>query len=360
MATLFEPLTLRGLTLPNRIGVSPMCQYSARDGLAGDWHLVHLGGLAQGGAGLVMTEATAVSPEGRISPRDLGLWQDAQVEPLARIVRFVRSQGAVAGIQLAHAGRKAGTAPPSEGGGVLAPAQGGWQGVGPGAEPFDSGYPTPRPLDEEGLRKVVADFAGAAARARAAGFQVVEVHAAHGYLLHQFYSPLSNRRTDAWGGSFDNRTRLVRETAAAVRAAWPQDLPVLVRISATDWVSGGWDPDQSVRLAHRLKSLGVDLVDCSSGGNVPGAAIPLAPGYQVPFAARIRREAGLATGAVGLITRPAQAQAIVEEESADVVFLGRELLRNPRWPLAAAQELGAEISWPGQYARAAAGPVPMR
>ncbi len=360
MADLFDPLTLRGLTLPNRIGVSPMCQYSARDGHPTDWHLVHLGGLAQGGAGLVMTEATAVAPEGRISPQDLGLWQDSHVQPLARLAAFVRAQGAVPGIQLAHAGRKAGTEAPWKGGGVIPPDQGGWQGVGPGPEPFAAGWNPPRALDEAGLRQVVEAFRAAAARAQAAGFQVLEVHSAHGYLLHQFLSPLSNRRQDAWGGSFQNRTRLVREVAAAVRSVWPEQLPVLVRLSATDWVPGGWDPDQSVELARLLGSLGVDLVDCSSGGNVPKAPIPMAPGYQVPFAARIRREAGLPTAAVGLITRPAQARQILEEGSADLVFLGRELLRNPRWPLAAAQDLGVLVPWPAQYARAAAGPVPVR
>ena len=360
MADLFDPLTLRGLRLPNRIGASPMCQYSAQDGHPTDWHLVHLGGFAQGGAGLVMTEATAVAPEGRISPQDLGLWQDSQVEPLARLAAFVRRQGAVPGIQLAHAGRKAGTEAPWKGGGVIPLDQGGWQGVGPGPEPFDAGWNPPRSLDDAGLGQVVDSFRTAAARALAAGFQVVEVHSAHGYLLHQFLSPLSNRRQDAWGGSFQNRTRLVREAAAAVRSVWPEPLPVLVRISATDWVPGGWDLDQSVELARLLASLGVDLVDCSSGGNVPRAPIPMAPGYQVPFAARIRREAGLPTAAVGLITRPAQARQILEEGSADLVFLGRELLRNPRWPLAAAQDLGVVVPWPAPYARAAAGPVPVR
>jgi 2,4-dienoyl-CoA reductase-like NADH-dependent reductase (Old Yellow Enzyme family) len=360
MVSLFEPFTLRGLTLPNRVGVSPMCQYSAEDGRATDWHLVHLGGLAQGGAGLVLTEAAAVCPEGRISPQDLGLWRDDQMEPLTRIVRFVRSQGAVPGIQLAHAGRKACTEAPWKGGRSIPLDQGGWQGVGPGAEPFDAGWTPPRPLDEAGIGRVVADFGRAAARALAAGFQVVEVHSAHGYLLHQFLSPLSNRRADRWGGSFENRTRLVREVAAAVRAVWPADLPVLLRISATDWTPGGWDPDQSVQLARLLGPMGIDLMDCSSGGNVPGARIPLGPGYQVPFAARIRREAGLATGAVGLITGADQAREIVAGGSADMVFLARELLRNPRWPLLAAQQLGVVTPWPAQYARGASGPVPVR
>jgi len=360
MTALFDPLQLRGLALPNRVGASPMCQYSSEDGLAGDWHLVHLGGLAQGGCGLVLTEAAAVVPEGRISPQDLGIWNDAQLEPLARVMRFVRAQGAVAGIQLAHAGRKAGTAAPWLGGGPLAPDQGGWQGVSAGPEPFDAGWTAPRALDEAGLAQVVAAFAAAAGRALAAGFQVAELHGAHGYLLHQFLSPLSNPRTDRWGGSFTNRTRLLREAAAAVRNVWPGHLPVLVRLSATDWTEGGWDLEQTVVLARELRALGVDLVDCSSGGNVPRAQIPLAPGYQVPFAARVRREAGVATAAVGLITGAAQAQAVVAAGEADLVLLGRELLRNPRWPLAAARELGVTVPWPKQYARAAAGPVPTR
>jgi 2,4-dienoyl-CoA reductase-like NADH-dependent reductase (Old Yellow Enzyme family) len=360
MTSLFAPITFRGRVLPNRIGVSPMCQYSATDGRANDWHLVHLGGLAQGGAGLVLTEATAICAEGRISPQDLGLWEDGQLEPLARVVRFVRAQGAVAGIQLAHAGRKAGTAAPWLGGGTIPMDQGGWQGVGPSPVAFAAGWTPPRPLDEAGLAQVVADFQQAAARALAAGFQVVEVHAAHGYLLHQFLSPLSNHRDDRWGGSFDNRTRLVREVVTAVRAVWPGELPLFLRLSASDWVAGGWDLDQSVELARMLGPLGVDLVDCSSGGNVARAEIPLGPGYQVPFAARIRREAGIPTAAVGLITGAAQAQAILDQGAADLVFLGRELLRNPRWPLAAAQELGVTVPWPRQYARAAAGPVPTR
>ena len=360
MVSLFDPLLLRGLTLPNRVAASPMCQYSAEDGRAGDWHLVHLGGLAQGGAGLVMTEATAVAADGRISPQDLGIWSDDQVEPLARVARFVAAQGAVPGIQLAHAGRKAGAMAPWRGGGVIPLDQGGWQGAGPSPIPFDTGWTVPRPLDEAGLSQVVADFGRAATRALAAGFRVAEVHGAHGYLLHQFLSPLSNRRGDRWGGSFENRTRLLREVVAAVRAVWPEDLPVFLRLSATDWTDGGWDPDQSVRLARMLGPLGVDLLDCSSGGNVPGARIPLGPGYQVPFSARIRRETGLATGAVGLITRPEQAQEILDEGAADLVLLGRELLRNPRWPLAAARELGVTVPWPAQYARAAEGPVPTR
>ncbi len=357
MARLFEPLQLREVVLPNRIAVSPMCQYSAVEGLPNDWHLVHLGGLAQGGAGLVITEAAAVAPEGRISGADLGLWNGAQAEALARINAFVASQGAVPGVQLAHAGRKAGSGAPWLGGGVP-PAS--WTGVAPSPLPFDTDWPVPRALDAEGLRGVAAAFRDAAGRALDAGFRVVEVHAAHGYLLHQFLSPLTNRREDAYGGSLEGRSRLLREVVAAVRTVWPERLPLFVRLSCTDWVEGGWDPEASVELARWLKPLGVDLVDCSSGGLVPRAAIPAGPGYQVPFAARIRREAGLPTGAVGLITGAAQAEAILEAGEADLVLLGRELLRNPRWPLAAARELGAVVPWPAQYARGSREPVPLR
>jgi 2,4-dienoyl-CoA reductase-like NADH-dependent reductase (Old Yellow Enzyme family) len=364
MAALFDPFTLRGLTLANRIAVSPMCQYSCPDGAddsgrAGDWHLVHLGGLAQGGAGLVLSEAAAVAPEGRISRHDLGLWEDGQVEPLARTVRFIRGQGAVAGVQLAHAGRKAGVEPPWRGGGVLGPDRG-WPGVAPSPLPFEPAWPTPLTLDLDGIERVKADFRSAAIRALAAGFQVAEVHGAHGYLLHQFLSPLSNQRQDRYGGSLDNRTRLLREVVETVRAVWPEQLPLLVRISATDWTEGGWDLDSSVHLAGQLRDLGVDLLDCSSGGNVPRASIPLGPGYQVAFAERIRRETRLATGAVGLITGATQAQEIIARGAADLVLLGRELLRDPRWPLRAAQELGVVVPWPAQYARAASGQVPVR
>jgi 2,4-dienoyl-CoA reductase-like NADH-dependent reductase (Old Yellow Enzyme family) len=360
MSHLFQPLQLRGLTLPNRIAVSPMCQYQAREGLPADWHLVHYGGLAQGGAGLVFTEATAVLPEGRISPEDLGLWNDAQAEALAPIVRFIQAQGAVPGIQLAHAGRKASTFAPWRGSGRVLPEAGGWTPFAPSPLPFDGGWASPEALDEGGLQRVIQAFAKAARRALGAGFQVLELHAAHGYLLHQFLSPLSNRRRDAYGGSFDNRTRLLREVVAALRGVWPEGLPLFLRISATDHAEGGWNLDQSVALAKELGALGVDLVDCSSGGLVPGAAIPLRPGYQVPFAMRIRAETGMATGAVGLITEARQAEQILAEGSADLVLLGRELLRNPRWPLAAAQELGTEVPWPASYARAARGPVPIR
>jgi 2,4-dienoyl-CoA reductase-like NADH-dependent reductase (Old Yellow Enzyme family) len=360
MNRLFQPLALRGLTLPNRIAVSPMCQYQAVDGLAQDWHVVHLGGLAQGGAGLVITEATAVVPEGRISPDDLGLWNDAQAEALGRIVRFIAAQGAVPGIQLAHAGRKASNPAPWKGSGSLPVAKGGWVPVAPSALPFDDGWTAPTALDANGIAGVVQAFVDAARRALAAGFQVAEVHAAHGYLLHQFLSPLTNHRQDGYGGSFEGRTRLLREVVAAVRDIWPARLPLFVRLSATDWVEGGWNLDQSVTLAKALSDLGVDLVDCSSGGLVPRAEIPLGPGYQVPFAARIRAEAGLPTGAVGLITDPEQAEAILAQGSADLVLLGRELLRDPRWPLRAAQVLKAEVPWPASYARAARGPVPVR
>jgi 2,4-dienoyl-CoA reductase-like NADH-dependent reductase (Old Yellow Enzyme family) len=360
MAHLFKPLTLRGLTLPNRIAVSPMCQYQAQDGLVNDWHLVHLGGLAQGGAGLVFTEATAVVPEGRISPEDLGLWNLAQTEGLARIVHFIKSQGAVAGIQLAHAGRKASAFAPWRGSGSIFPTAGGWTPVAPSALPFDTGWTVPSALDEAGILTVIEAFMDAARKAVAAGFQVIEVHAAHGYLLHQFLSPLSNRRQDRYGGSFENRTRLVREVVGALRNILPEELPLFARISATDWAAGGWDLEQSVTLAKELKALGVDLVDCSSGGLVPRAEIPLGPGYQVPFAARIRAEAGIATGAVGLITGAEQAERILAETSADLVLLGRELLRDPRWPLHAAQALGEIVPWPASYARAAQGPVPVR
>jgi len=360
MTNLFRPLTLRGLTLPNRIAVSPMCQYSSQDGLPDDWHLVHLGGLAQGGAGLVLTEAAAVLPEGRISPEDLGLWNMAQAEGLARIVHFIKAQGAVPGIQLAHAGRKASAFAPWRGSGSVPTSAGGWTPVAPSALPFDTSWTVPTALDEAGILTVIEAFMDAARKAVAAGFQVIEVHAAHGYLLHQFLSPLSNQRQDAYGGSFENRTRLVREVVGALRNILPEEMPLFVRLSATDWVDGGWDLDQSVALALELKALGTDLVDCSSGGLSPQQKIALAPGYQVPFAARIRTEAGIATGAVGLITEPEQAERILAEGSADLVLLARELLRDPRWPLRAAQVLGAEVSWPAPYARAAKGAVPLR
>ena len=349
---LFEPLTIGDVTLRNRIAVSPMCEYSAIDGLPDDWHLVHLGSRAVGGAGLVFTEATAVSAEGRISPADTGLWNDAQKLAWSRIVGFIDAQGAVAGIQLAHAGRKASTDAPWRGGKPLAMTQGGWTAVAPSAIPFDVGYATPAALDESGIRKVVADFVAATRRSREAGFQVIEVHAAHGYLLHEFLSPLSNHRDDRYGGSLENRARLLREVVVAIRTQWPEPRPLFVRLSATDWAEGGWDIDECVQLAHWLQDDGVDLIDCSSGGTVAHPKIPLAPGYQVPFAARIRREAGIATGAVGLITDAHQAESILAQGDADLILLARESLRDPYFPRRAAAELGVRIEPPVQYQRA--------
>jgi 2,4-dienoyl-CoA reductase-like NADH-dependent reductase (Old Yellow Enzyme family) len=351
MSSLFAPITLRGATARNRLWVAPMCQYSAVDGLPGDWHLVHLGARAVGGAGVVLTEATAVSPEGRISPQDTGLWNDAQTAAWSRIVAFVQAQGALAGVQLAHAGRKGSSRRPWEGRAAVPPEQGGWQPVGPTSEPFP-GLATPVALDAAGLAKVRADFVAATHRARAAGFDLVEVHAAHGYLLHEFLSPLSNARTDGYGGDLAGRMRLVLEVLEDVRAAWPEDRPLVLRISASDWVEGGWSGDDSVVLAKEAAARGVDLVDCSSGGNSADAQIPVGPGYQVPFAAQVRRDAGVPTGAVGLITEPAQAEQIVAEGSADVVLLARELLRDPHWPLHAAEALGGDVPWPVQYVRA--------
>jgi len=360
MASLFDPLVVRSLTFANRIVVSPMCQYSSVDGFSSDWHVVHLGSRAVGGAALVFTEATAVHPDGRISVHDLGIWDDAHVEGLARIARFVEGQRSVPGIQLAHAGRKGSTTRPWEGIRALTSEQGAWPVVGPSGEPFSADYPVPRPLSLDDIASVVGAFRRAAGRARAAGFRVVEIHAAHGYLLHEFMSPLVNTRSDAYGGSYDNRIRLCLEVVEAVREEWPDHLPLFVRISATDWKDGGWDLDQSVELARRLRDRGVDLVDCSSGGTVPDARIPLAPGYQVPFAARVRREAGIATGAVGLITTPEQADAIIREGEADCVLLARQLLREPYWPMLAAQALGAKLPWPAQYLRAAPPSTPQR
>lgn len=353
MPHLFDALTVRSQTFSNRVFVSPMCEYSSEDGFANDWHLVHLGSRAVGGAGLVLTEATAVTPEGRISPQDLGIWKDDHVDFLSRIVRFVHEQGSVAGMQLAHAGRKASTYRPWSGNGAIPLAEGGWLDVlAPSAEPFADNYPMPQALTLAGIARVTAAFADAASRALAAGFRVVELHAAHGYLLHEFLSPLSNKRDDQYGGSFENRTRLVREVVAAIRRVWPESLPLFVRISATDWVEGGWDAEQSVELARQLKPLGVDFIDCSTGGNAAHAKIPVGPGYQVSFAERIRREAGILTGAVGLVTEPSQAEQIVASGQADAVLLARELLRDPYFPLRAARELSQEIAWPAQYLRA--------
>jgi 2,4-dienoyl-CoA reductase-like NADH-dependent reductase (Old Yellow Enzyme family) len=352
-APLFSPLKLRSVEFANRIGVSPMCQYSSNDGFANDWHLVHLGARAQGGAGLVMIEATGVVPEGRITPDDMGIYKDEHVPGLSRIAEFIHSQGAVAGIQLAHAGRKASTTPPSIGDEKLAPADGGWEPVAPSAIAFAPHYPMPRALDKAGIDAIVDAFRRAARRARKAGFDLVEIHGAHGYLLHEFLSPLANQRTDEYGGVFENRIRLILRVTEAVRAEWPDHLPLFVRISTTDWAEGGWTVDESVELAKRLKDLGADLIDCSSGGMVAHAKIPVAPGYQVEFADRIRREAGIATAAVGMITEPHQANGIVERGEADIVLLAREMLRDPYWPVHAAATLGEAASWPLQYLRAA-------
>ncbi|MDY3560683.1 NADH:flavin oxidoreductase/NADH oxidase [Gemmata sp. JC673] len=346
---LLAPLTVRGVTFRNRIVVSPMCQYCAADGFADDWHLVHLGSRAAGGAGLVFVEATAVAAEGRITPGDLGIWTDAHTEPLKRIADFVTRMGAVPGIQLAHAGRKASCDVPWKGGAQLALDNGGWPTVAPSAVPFNEGDRAPTALDEAGIRAVIGQFKVAAARAVRAGFRVIELHAAHGYLMHEFLSPLSNRRTDRYGGSLENRMRIVLETAAVLRDAVPQELPLFVRISATDWADGGWDLPQSIELAKALKPLGVDLIDCSSGALVPHVKIPVGKGYQVPFADAIRRETGLLTGAVGLITETQQANEVITSGAADLAFLAREMLREPYWALKAAQTLGQEPAWPVQY-----------
>ena len=353
MAHLFEPLKLRDIVLSNRIGIPPMCQYSAHDGMAADWHFVHYGSRAVGGAALMIVEATAVTPEGRISLGDMGIWDDRHIEPLSRIARFAQQQGCVAAIQLAHAGRKASVGLGWQAQSTLSEAEGGWNTVAPSAVAFGPGYAVPEKLDAVAIPGVIASFAAGARRAREAGFQTVEIHAAHGYLLHQFLSPLSNQRKDAYGGSFENRTRLVREVVKAVRAEWPERLPLLIRLSATDWVDGGWNADETVELCRILKGLGVDLVDVSSAGLVPTAKIPAGPGFQTEFAARVKREAGIATAAVGLITSPAQADHIIRSGQADIVLIGREILRNPYWPLAAAQALGHEAAWPHQYLRAA-------
>ncbi len=350
-ATLFDPLTLRGVTLRNRIVLAPMCQYSASDGLANDWHLVHLGSRAVGGIGAVLAEATSVAPEGRISPFDLGLWRDEQIAPLARIAAFVEAQGTVPGIQLAHAGRKASARRPWDGTGAVPADEGGWTPLGPGDEVFAPGYAAPRAMSAADLEAVVEAFRAAAQRAHRAGFKLVEIHAAHGYLLHQFLSPLTNRRSDRYGGKFENRARLALEVTRAVRAAWPPELPRGVRVSATDWARGGWDVDECVRLCTLFGDLGVDLVDCSSGGLVMHQQVEMSPGYQVPIAGRIRREARVLTGAVGLITEPAQADAVVRAGQADVILLGRVELREPYWPLYAARALGAHAPWPPQYLR---------
>lgn len=347
---LLSPLTIRGVTFRNRIVMSPMCQYCANEGFADDWHLVHLGSRAAGGAALVMVEATAVTKDGRITPGDMGLWSDEHIEPLARIAKFIHSQGAVAGIQLAHAGRKASCDVPWKGGAPLKTlGEGGWPTLAPSPLPFNEDGPLPHPLDNAGIDQIVQAFEAAARRALTAGFKVIEIHGAHGYLLHEFLSPLSNRRQDEYGGSLENRMRLLLRVAGSLRGLMPAEFPLFVRISATDWTDGGWDIEQSVALAKRLKGVEVDLVDCSSGGMVPRADIPVAKGYQVPFARRIRNEARIKTGAVGLITEAKQADEIITAGDADLVFLAREYLREPYWALKAQHELGAEPTWPIQY-----------
>lgn len=352
MPALFAPLTIRGVTFRNRIAVSPMCQYSSKDGFATDWHLVHLGSRAVGGAGLVVTEASAVEARGRISPQDLGIWKDEHIDFLARIASFVRQQGAVPAVQLAHAGRKASTRRPWEGHGVIPQSAGGWEPVAPSPVPFHPADPAPAELSTAEVAELTGRFAEAAGRASQAGFQALELHFAHGYLVHQFLSPLSNHRTDEYGGPFESRIRFALEVTGAVRYAWPERLPLLIRISATDWVEGGWNMEDSVELAKRLHSAGADLIDCSSGGLSPQQKIELGPGYQVPFADRIRHEAGILTGAVGLITTARQADEIINSGQADMVLLAREFLRDPFFPLHAAQELGVGIPAPVQYARA--------
>ena len=350
---LFSPLRLRSVTFKNRVFVSPMCQYSCdHDGLAAPWHQVHLGRFALGGAGLVFTEATAVSPEGRISPNDLGLWSDAHTKTLRPIAHFLKAHGAVPGIQLAHAGRKASTPAPWVGAHRVDAEHGGWEPVAPSPLAFSPTHPRPAALDAIGIGDVVNQFVAATARAHDAGFEVIELHLAHGYLLHQFLSPLSNQREDSWGGDFTHRTTLPLAVVAAVRDAWPAHLPLFVRLSATDWADGGWDLPQSIRFSAMLQALGVDLVDCSSGGLVAGVMPPLAPGYQVPFAEAIKREAGVATGAVGLITEASQAEEIIASGRADAVLIGRAMLRDPNWALHAAEALGADVAWPVQFERA--------
>ena len=350
MSKLFSPLTIRSVTLKNRIVMSPMCQYSSTDGFSNDWHFVHLGTRAAGGAGLIIAEATAVLPEGRISPGDLGLWKDEHIANLKRIVDFIHGFGSRAGIQLAHAGRKASCAVPWEGGKQVDPEHGGWQTVAPSDISFIPGERNPVALDKEGISKVISGFREAAKRALAAGFDLIEIHSAHGYLLNQFLSPLSNHRTDEYGGSFDNRTRLLRQVTEAIRTVWPEGNPLFVRISSTDWTEGGWTLDESIKLAGILKGTGVDLIDCSSGGNVYNARIPAGPGYQLPFSEAIRKT-GILTANVGFITAASQAESILDEGKADLVILGRELLRNPYFALKAAKELGDEIPWPQQYLR---------
>jgi 2,4-dienoyl-CoA reductase-like NADH-dependent reductase (Old Yellow Enzyme family) len=352
MSHLFTPLKLRETVLRNRIVVSPMCQYSSNDGFANEWHLVHLGSRAAGGAGLVLTEATAVSPEGRISGDDLGIWKDEHIAYLKTVTKFITDHGAVPGIQLAHAGRKASHSPEWKGGRLLTPGEGGWEVVAPSAIPFSVKTGFPKALNPDGIEKVIVDFIAAAKRSLEAGFRVIEIHAAHGYLVHEFLSPLSNKREDEYGGTFENRIRLLLRIVSGIRAVWPEEYPLFVRISSTDWAEGGWTVEDSVALAGILKGLGVDLMDCSSGGIIPGVKIPVGPGYQVPFAEQVRKEAGIPTGAVGMITTAAQAEAILADGQADLVLLAREFLRDPYFPMHAAFELGDDVKWPDQYLRA--------
>ncbi len=351
MAKLFQKLDIKGITLKNRVVMSPMCQYSAKDGVTNEWHLVHLGSRAIGGAGLIISEATAVSPEGRITPGDIGIWKNDHIPGLRRITEFIHAYGAVAGIQLAHAGRKASCAVPWEGGKQLHKEQGGWQTLAPSCLPFNADDRLPNSLDETGIRSVIVKFKEAAQRALEAGFKVAEIHSAHGYLLFEFLSPLTNQRTDQYGGSYENRTRLLLQVTDAVRSVWPEENPLFVRVSSTDWYEGGWTVEETVKLAISLKEHGVDLIDCSSGGNLPQAQIPFSPGYQVQFSEAVRKT-GILTGAVGLITSAQQAEAILQEEKADLILFGREMLRNPFFALSVARELGVEINWPVQYLRA--------
>ncbi len=360
MAQLFEPLSIRSVTLPNRIGVSPMCQYSSEDGFANDWHLVHLGTRATSGAGIVFVEATAVTAEGRITPEDMGIWKDAHIEFLARVVRFMKSQGTVPGMQIAHAGRKGSTLRPWLGNAKIAVADGGWVPVAPSAIAFSDTYAMPRALLKEEIHEIVEAFASAARRSLEAGFQVLEIHSAHGYLAHEFFSPLSNFRTDEYGGSFENRTRIGREIVSAVRKVWPENFPLFIRISATDWKEGGWNLDEAVELAKQLKPLGVDLVDCSSAGLVVDQKIAVGPGFQVPFAERIRRDANIPTATVGLIETKEQVVDILAKNQADLVLMAREFLRDPYWPLHTAREMKQTMSWPAQYLRAAPPDSPAR
>jgi 2,4-dienoyl-CoA reductase-like NADH-dependent reductase (Old Yellow Enzyme family) len=352
MPLLFTPLKIRTLELKNRIMVSPMCEYSSKDGFANDWHLVHLGSRAVGGAALVFTEATAVSPEGRISFADLGIWKDEHIEFLKRITQFITAQNAIPGMQLAHAGRKSSRNEPWNGDKHMPIEQGGWIPVAPSPIPFSQDYATPTELTQEGIKKVVSDFKAAAQRALKAGFKVIEIHAAHGYLIDEFLSPLSNKRTDNYSGSFENRIRLLLEIVAAIRSVWPQGNPLFVRVSASDWVEGGWTIDDSVALAKILKTKGVDLMDCSSGGIIPNVKIPAAPNYQVPFAEKVRKESGILTAAVGIIVKSGQAEAILANGQADIIVMAREFLRDPYFPLRAARELGYDIEYPDQYKRA--------